>query len=93
MPKTRYAKISISLPEQLLADLEQQSASRGESRSEVIAEAVERFLREERRRLDDAAYARAYREQPESPEEIAEQVALLQATAPFIAREYPWDED
>lgn len=93
MPKQKYAKIAISLPQELLDEIERRCTARGESRSEVVREAVTRLLREDQRRRDIDAYIRGYQLHPETAEEVAEQVALLEATAPYIAHEYPWDDD
>ena len=68
MPAT--VKIAISLPKPLLDSADAASQKAGVSRSEFFRKAVEDALRAERDRLDDEAYARSYREQPESANEV-----------------------
>lgn len=92
MPKTKYAKISISMPRDLLDQLEELSGDRGETRSELIAMARERLLREERERQIAEEYRRAYQRYPLTRGEIAWIESALESSADYIADEYPWDE-
>lgn len=64
-------KVAISLPAELLAEVERARAERGESRSEFMRQAVEAFLRRERERADVERYIRGYLEQPETEDELA----------------------
>jgi metal-responsive CopG/Arc/MetJ family transcriptional regulator len=83
----RAVKIAISLPAAVLAEVERERRVAGESRSEFFRLAVERRLRDERRREDVERYVRAYQEQPEDEEEIASARAL---GAAVLASE-PWE--
>ncbi len=67
----RSAKLTISLPTDLLKVIEQRQEARGESRSEVIAGLVESALHREREQADVERYIRGYLEQPETDDEVA----------------------
>jgi metal-responsive CopG/Arc/MetJ family transcriptional regulator len=64
------AKIAISLPDDVLRDVERERRHRGESRSKFFRRAVEAFLRHEREREDIERYVSAYQRDPETPEEL-----------------------
>ncbi len=83
----KTAKIAISLPEDLLQDIEKERRVRGESRSEFFRRAVETLLNLERERELDEQYIRGYTELPETAEEVAWAQAGLAALA-----EVPWEE-
>ena len=68
MPKT--TKIAISLPEDMLAVVEQERRESGESRSELFRRAVEMLLRRRREQEMSERYIRAYQQTPETKEEI-----------------------
>lgn len=82
----RTAKVTISLPVELLEEVERAQQQRGETRSEFIRRALEQDLRAERARAKVEQYIRGYLEQPETPEELAETDAFNQAT-----QWDPWD--
>ena len=84
------AKVAISLPDSILAEIEAAREVTGESRSEFLRRAAELVLTRERERVLVKQYMDAYRRMPESAEEIR----LAQAgSAPAFA-ENPWaDED
>ena len=83
------AKIAISLPQQVLEEIETRRRACGQTRSEFIRRAVEVFLRRERERELEEQYIRGYLEQPETEEDVAfARKALYAAMA-----ESPWDED
>ena len=65
------SKIAISLPDEIFQRIEEERQVRGESRSEFIRRAVDAFLRHQREREMDEQYVRAYREMPETADEIA----------------------
>ena len=67
----RAAKITISLPAELLAAVERSQRQPGETRSEVIARLIEGSLRQERERAEVERYVRGYRAQPETSDEVA----------------------
>ena len=83
----RVAKVTISLPVSLLAEVERWQRERDETRSEVIRRALERALREEREREADERYIRGYQEQPETEEELS------WATGIRSLDEVPWEPE
>lgn len=85
MPKTE--KIAISLPEDLLAAVERECESSGESRSEIFRRAVEALLHDRREQEMAKRYAQAYRDMPEGQEEIK---AARRAASDILASE-PWE--
>jgi metal-responsive CopG/Arc/MetJ family transcriptional regulator len=68
MPKT--TKIAISLPDDMFTDVEHERSESGESRSEFFRRAVESLLRRRREQDKTERYVRAYRQNPETKEEI-----------------------
>lgn len=83
----KTVKIAISLPPQLLEDAERERKVCGESRSEFVRKALEARLQAARERADVERYVKAYRDQPETEEEIA---WLHQASLAALAQE-PWE--
>jgi len=64
--KPRASKIAVSLPSDLLEEVERARAELGESRSQFVRGALVGRLRDRRRREDIERYLDAYREEPES---------------------------
>lgn len=64
-------KVTISLPTNLLDQIEEERKGRGETRSEVIRGAIEQVFRERREQSERDRYIIGYEECPESDEEIA----------------------
>jgi Arc/MetJ-type ribon-helix-helix transcriptional regulator len=89
VPKARskVAKVSISLPPALLAEIDRRAAESGGTRSEVIRELVERTLRAERERADVERWCRSYEEQPQTDDEVGFAELSLGAW-----EDLPWDE-
>lgn len=83
------AKVAISLPDETLQAVEKERKSKGQSRSEFFRLAVEELLRRERERELDEQYVRAYREMPET----AEEMAVAESTMHAAFAESPWEED
>ena len=81
------AKIAISLPEEVLREIEKERLARGVSRSEFFRRAVEVFLRRERAREAVEQYIRGYQQYPETAEEIA----LAESTLEHALAETPWE--
>ena len=79
------AKIAISLPDDVLKEIETARKDRGQSRSEFVRKAVDAYLRreEERRR-----YIEGYKKFPET----AEEVALVEAAAEAVFEANPYSE-
>jgi metal-responsive CopG/Arc/MetJ family transcriptional regulator len=82
------AKIAISLPDEVLQQVEQERLAKGESRSAFFRRAVEQLLRRERERLLDEQYVRGYLEFPEDEEELA----WAQLGLAALAGE-PWEDE
>lgn len=83
----RVSKVTISIPGELLAAIEQGRRLRGESRSEYICHALQDLLRREQEREAVAQYVRSYREQPETDAEVQ----AIDATGSTILALEPWD--
>jgi len=84
---SKTVKIAISLPEEILLEAERARQASGQSRSEFFRQAVQLMIRAEQEREEDERYIRAYREQPETDEEV-QQVEALAFEA--LAQE-PWE--
>lgn len=85
MPRTD--KITISLPKDLLQEIERQCAARGESRSQFLRMTVEAYLHRERERELVKQYVQGYQEMPETEDEVA----LAQAMAQMAFGDNPWE--
>ncbi len=80
-------QIAVKLPDELVSDIDSLVGSgRYETRSQVLRESVETFLRLNRRRAIDDLYVRAYTDTPETDEELAEAERLGIASI----NEEPW---
>ena len=66
----KSAKVTISLPEDILKTIEKERKARGESRSEFFRHAVEKYLKQEKESKEIEAYIHGYTTMPESTEEI-----------------------
>ena len=90
----KVAKITISVPNEMLEVVEREREAKGETRSEFIVRAVEDYLRRERERQDDEDYIRGYQQFPESEDE--ELTAWVQGAQLGLAQvfrdEEPWPE-
>ena len=84
MPKT--SKIAISLPEEVLIAVEKERQMSGESRSQIFRRAVDLLLHQQKERKLSEQYIRAYRQLPDTEEEID---AARRATSSILAKE-PW---
>ena len=84
MPKT--AKIAISLPDEVLAAVEQEREGSGESRSQFFRRAVETLLRLRRQQQVLEQYVSGYERVPETKEETE---AARRAATTILAEE-PW---
>ena len=82
----RAVKITISLPKELLAAVEDCQKERSETRSEVITHLLEAALQREREKADVERYIRGYREQPDTEDEVA----LTDRLAVEAASRDPW---
>ncbi len=82
------AKIAISLPDDVLRDVEKERQASGESRSQFFRRAAIALLKRQREREWDQQYIRAYQEMPETEEEFAG----LRSAGLEVLAELPWDE-
>jgi len=62
------AKVAVSLPRELLDEVERARERTGESRSEIFRRAITALLTAARERADVERYVRAYREVPDDDE-------------------------
>lgn len=86
---TTTAKIAVSLDADLLRRVERLRGRSGESRSAFVGRALRLLTREEELTRRAREYVRAYREHPESPQEVASIRALAKRSLVSI----PWDEE
>lgn len=84
MPRT--AKVAISLPSDVLTELERLRSETGESRSALVQRAIRQLIRDRRREERISRYIEGYRQRPESPAEIE---AAERAAIDLFASE-PW---
>jgi predicted transcriptional regulator len=63
-------KIAISLPDDILAAVENERHALGVTRSEIFRRAVEAFLQRQRDREAIESYVAGYRDQPETNEDL-----------------------
>ena len=84
---TKAAKIAISLPDDLLQDIERECKASGETRSELFRRAVRAYLRREREREMEEQYIRGYEQFPETEEEVA----WAEYTTQVVMAENPWE--
>lgn len=84
MPKV--TKIAISLPEEVLTAVEREREESGETRSRIFCRAVELLLRQRKEREMSERYVRAYRQVPETQEEID----AARRSASAVLAEEPW---
>lgn len=85
MPKT--AKISISLPTDVLVRADRERRESGESRSELFRRALETLFREKRRETAVRRYVDGYVAEPESEYEVSS----AEAAAGNAWNEEAWD--
>ena len=86
MPRT-VAKVTISLPMELVEDIDRRQEERGETRSDFIRQALERLFREEREREQIERYVRGYLRHRESEEDARANDEL--AVESLVAE--PWE--
>ena len=83
------AKIAISLPDDVLKEIESERLATGETRSEFFRRAVKAYFQNKRKKEDIDRYIRGYLEHPETEEAAAwTSEALGRAWA-----ENPWEDD
>jgi metal-responsive CopG/Arc/MetJ family transcriptional regulator len=77
MPVT---KIAISVPKDLLDQVESVRRRKGLTRSAVVESGLRAWLRAQRDAERVRAYVEAYRRHPESEDEVAEAAAIVRAS-------------
>lgn len=82
------AKVSISLPSDLLRTIDRHADKRGETRSEFIRSAIERVLRQELERKEVGEWLESYRSAPHTDCEAGWAVLGL-----GVLSDNPWDDD
>ncbi len=82
----KSAKVTISLPGDVLEAVETERKAKGESRSQFFRRAIERLLKQERDSSAVKDYVRGYQEVPESAEEVEAAHRLGSA----VLAEEPW---
>ena len=83
------AKIAISLPEEVLQDIEQERLATGESRSEFFRRAIKAYFQDKRKKEYVESYIRGYRQFPE----IGEELGWVEAASQAVLAEYPWEDE
>jgi len=83
---SKVTKIAISLPQDVLDEVEQHRRVSGESRSEIFRRAMELLLRQHREKRISERYIRAYERVPETKEEVE---AARRAAGIILSGE-PW---
>ena len=82
------AKIAISLPDDVLEEIEKERLAIGVSRSEFFRRAVKEHLRRAKELELEEQYVRGYLESPETPEELE---WVFKAGLEALA-ETPWED-
>ena len=83
------AKIAISLPDEVLQDIEQERLATGETRSEFFRRAVKAYFQSKRKKEEIERYVRGYQQFPETEEELA----WVEAASQAVLAEYPWEDE
>ena len=83
----KSAKVTISLPGDVLEAVETERKAKGESRSQFFRRAIERLLKQERESSAVKDYVRGYREVPES----ADEVEAAHRVGNAVLAEEPWE--
>jgi len=84
-------KFAISVPDELFNEAEKEREEISVSRSAMVQAALHAWVRARREERWDREYVEAYRRQPETPEEIAEQEAWMKVGLQAWDDD-PWDE-
>lgn len=84
---SKVAKVTISIPAEVLDAVERERRTRKETRSEFFRRAVDTMLRQQRERKAVRRYVRGYRKSPESAVEVANAYRLSSA----VLTEEPWE--
>jgi len=83
----KSAKVTISLPGDVLEAVETERKAKGESRSQFFRRAIERLLKQEQESSAVKDYVRGYREVPES----ADEVEAAHRVGNAVLAEEPWE--
>lgn len=83
----KLSRITISLPTELLSEVEEKLAREDENRSATIRRLIEDALKGAKEKADVEQYIRAYKEQPQTEEEFGWTEALLGETLEDV----PWE--
>ncbi len=83
------AKIAISLPDDVLQEIESERLAAGETRSEYFRRAVRAYFQNKRQKRAIEKYIQGYLKYPETEDEIS----LAEYTAHLAFAENPWESD
>lgn len=83
----KAAKVAVSLPSELIAEIDRERRASHKTRSAYFRAVLERHLREASHAALTAAYVRGYTDRPETVEEVA----AADATAVDALRELDWE--
>jgi metal-responsive CopG/Arc/MetJ family transcriptional regulator len=81
------ARLTISLPNDLVAALDRQIIRDGESRSAAIRRLIETAIRHEHEQAEIDRYIRGYEQAPQTEDEFG----WLDSVAPEAMSELPWE--
>lgn len=82
-------RVMLTMPGQLLDDVDRAAQRMGRKRSQVVRQAIEEWLARERQREFEALLAEGYQEMAEQVAQAAEESAELQAAA--AEKLWRWD--
>ena len=82
----KVAKVAVSLPSELIAEIDRERRASHTTRSAYFRSVLERHLREASHSALTAAYVRGYTQQPDTAEEIE----FAKSTAVDAIRELDW---
>ena len=88
--RRRSSKVAVSLPADLLVEVERYRKRSGESRSAVVRCALERLLDATAEADAVREYVEAFRRTPETADEVALSTPSSEELA-ALAREHPWE--
>ena len=82
------AKIAISLPDEVLREVEKERQSTGETRSEFFRQVIKAYFQSKRNKEDIERYVRGYQQFPETEEELG----WIESASQAVLAEYPWED-
>ena len=83
----KATRVTVSLPEDLLKAVDEKLVNGHQSRSAVVRRLLARAVREAEEREDVQQWIRAYREQPQTDDELG----WVDVVGPQFLAEQPWE--